>query len=356
MLHESRAALWRAVDDRDLLGRDAGAEQLEHLGGGQLGLGQLAPGLEQADRPARIDPARVYPILPRLEQPALEVVQGDAGLGRVVLVGRRQLEHTLGQGAELLDHLGPGRQCRSARLVGERHHDLHADDPGERLDRIPLERVQVVEPVEEHGLAAPAVRRRAQRVERPPGVQLAVDAAELIEARGVGAVGRGDIAGVRAPARVLLGPGSHSRGEPLRRDERALQLRDQLAGCVREPLGECGLPQGVELDAAQRFFQHPLALERTQPPTGVSDPVGDLPSQPAKRQDRPEHRSLGGQLAGVVARVSRRRDDQDRAAMGRGGERARVPPRLWRSWRVPGQGLAASSPSAAQLRRGDFGP
>ena len=101
MLDERRRTRRRAVHDRDLLAGHARRAQLEHLGGRELGLGKLATGLEQLDRGARVEP-----LGPRLEQLALEVVQGGAGSRRIVLVGGRQLEHPLGQRAELLDHLG----------------------------------------------------------------------------------------------------------------------------------------------------------------------------------------------------------------------------------------------------------
>ena len=80
VLDERRRVRRRAVHDRDFVPGHAGPDEGQHLGGGQLGLGELATGLEQRDRVSRIDP------LGRgLEQLALEVVQCVAAFWLVVV-------------------------------------------------------------------------------------------------------------------------------------------------------------------------------------------------------------------------------------------------------------------------------
>ncbi len=53
--HHRCGAGQRATYDDDLLGRDARPQERQHLARHQLGLGQLAAGLEQADGVAGID-------------------------------------------------------------------------------------------------------------------------------------------------------------------------------------------------------------------------------------------------------------------------------------------------------------
>jgi hypothetical protein len=67
-----------------------------------------------------------------------------------VRVLRGQLGDPLGERAQLLDGLGAGGERLAARLEGERHRDLHADHPRQRLHGVALERRQVVEAIEEH--------------------------------------------------------------------------------------------------------------------------------------------------------------------------------------------------------------
>ena len=151
-----------AHEHGDVVGQHAGARQLEHLGGHQLGLGPLAAGLQQPHRAVGPDPAGA-----RLEQPALEMVQRGAGGRRVVLGAVLQQLVALGQRLEQLDRRRAPRERRPARLVGERDADVGV--PGERLDGVALERRQIVEPVQEHRPAAPGRRPLAQRVERRLG-------------------------------------------------------------------------------------------------------------------------------------------------------------------------------------------
>ena len=307
----------RAVDDRDLLAAHAGAQHLEHLGRGELRFGPLPAGLEQRDRPARVDPLGL-----RLEQLALEVVKRGPRIRVVVLRGRRQLDHALGERSELLDHLGARLQRDAPGLVGQRDRDLGADDTRKGFNRVALERVQIVEPVEEHRFGAPPAGGGAQRVERPPGVKLGVDAVQVVERGRVRLVDRGHVTRVGVPARVLLRPGAHRRGESLRRDQRALELGDQLARRGREPFGGGSVAERLEVGGREGALEDPLALELGQPAGAVAGPRGDLECEAAEREDGAEDGPALRQLPGVVVGVGRGRDDQDRAAGRCGGERA----------------------------------
>ncbi len=215
----------RAADDHDLLRRDAASAQREHLGGDQLRLGSLAAGLEQADRGAGVDPLGAG-----LEQPSLEVVESRARARLVVLVELRQLEHAVGQSPELLGRAGAREQRLAAGLVGDRHRHLNAGEAREHLECVALQRGQLVEAIEEHGLVAPARRRGAERVERAPGVQLRIDASGAVELRRIAGVQRADITRVGRPPAVAHGPRRQGLREASRRDQRTLQLRDQGAG------------------------------------------------------------------------------------------------------------------------------
>ncbi len=192
----------RASHDDDLLGRDASVDEPHDLAGDDFGLGALAARLEQAD-----DRPRINPLGRRLEQAPLEVMQRLPGLRRVVLLQRRQLLDAAGERAERLHDLGPGTERRALRLVGERHRHLDPDDPGQRLDRVPLDRRQVVEAVHEHRRLPPAAGLGAQCVDRPPRVQLGVDPAAAIELAHKRAVQRADVVRVVGAPRVLGGPG-----------------------------------------------------------------------------------------------------------------------------------------------------
>ncbi len=324
-LDQRPAALGGAVDDRDLLAGEAGAEQLEHLGGDQLGLGQLAAGLQQRDRLARIDPLRSG-----LEQAPLEVVQHRARTRRVMLAERRQLDHPLGERAKLLDGFGPHRQGRTPGLVGERDRDLGPHHPSQRLDRVAFQPVQVIEAVEEHRLGPPPARGGAQGVERAPGEKLGVDPGELLQPRGVHPVDLPHVPRISVSSPVLPGPAPHGGREPIGGDQRALELGDQLACGGRKSGRARRLAQDVEARAVQGLLEHPLALQRGESPARIAGPGGDLARQPGEGEDRAEHRPTGGQLTAVVSRVGRSRDDQDRAAGGGGGEGAQHLPGLRR--------------------------
>ena len=187
-LDHRRRAGQGAVDDDDLVRRDAAPKLLDHLGGDELGLRTIPGRLEQADAVARIDALRR-----RLEQEPLEEVERGARHRLVVLVERRQLADSVRERAKLLDDLGARAERGPAGLVGERDGHVDADDPAQRLDRVALDRGQVVEAVHEHRLRAPqpGSPRRASSARhayssastRPDPVELA--AVAVVDARDV---------------------------------------------------------------------------------------------------------------------------------------------------------------------------
>ena len=170
-------------------GTHARAGQLEDLGGDQLGLRALAACLQQPDRAVRRPLAGFG-----LEQAALEVVQGVAGVRRVVLGPVVEQLVALGERLEQLDGRRPAGERRAAWLVGERDADLGV--AGERLHGVALERRQIVEAVQEHRAAAPRGRAVAQRVERRPRQALGVDGPEPLEPPVVRGEQRGELRGM----------------------------------------------------------------------------------------------------------------------------------------------------------------
>ena len=106
--------------------------------------------------------------------------------GRVVLGAVVQQLVALGQRLEELDRRRPARERRPPGLVGERDADVGV--PGQRLDRVALERRQIVEAVEEHRPAAPGRGALAQGVERRARQPLEVDRLEALEPAVVGGV------------------------------------------------------------------------------------------------------------------------------------------------------------------------
>ena len=148
----------------------------------------------------------------------------------VVLVERGQLADALGQRRQLLDGLRARLERGAARLVGERHGHVDVHHPRQRLDRVALQCGQLVEAVEERLRAPPTRRGGPERIQRVPGVQLAVDAPAAIELADVLEVDRAEIFGVRGAPLVRRGPAAQRRDEPLRRHQRSLKLGDQLRG------------------------------------------------------------------------------------------------------------------------------
>src|SRR6185503_11324472 len=72
----------------------------------------------------------------------------------------------------------------------------------QRLERVELEPVEVVEAVDEHGRAPPLPRTVPKRVERAASVQLGIHEPGGLEALAVRAVDRRDLLGVLAAGAV----------------------------------------------------------------------------------------------------------------------------------------------------------
>ena len=204
--------------DRDLGRCDARRQQPLDLGAGQLRLGPLAAGLEQPHRAAGVGPAwRV------LEQAAFEVRERGLRRGRVVGVGRRQLDVLGGLLAQPLDEPRAGGERGPLGLVGERHDHRGADRPGQRLDRVHLQRRQIVPAVQGDGPLAPPRRLLAQCCEHRPAVLLGVGPAERPQPR---LVRRG------------TGPPARGRTPPGRRRRRPMpSSRRRTARASRAPGG-----------------------------------------------------------------------------------------------------------------------
>ena len=222
-----------AHEHGDVLGFHALAHQLEHLGGHQLGLRALAARLEQAHRAV----GRAG-LAAALEQPALEVVQRAPGRSRVVLRAVVERQVAVRERLEQLHRGGVAGERSPPRLVGQRHPDLGLRPARQRLHRVELQGVQVVEAVEQHGTPAPGGRALAQPVQGRAGVPLLVAAAEPLQPPVVGRVERRQLLGVRG--RVAAGrPVAQRAREPGRRHQGATELGEQVAGGGREARGSC---------------------------------------------------------------------------------------------------------------------
>ena len=114
-----------------------------------------------------------------------------------------------------------------------------------------------------------------------------------------------------------------ARREPVRRDQGSLKLGDQLAGGVGEARGGGRPAERVELGGFERRVpSNAIALELRDAAGAVTGSGRDLGGETAEGEDRPEHRARFGELPGEVVGVNGGRDDQDRAAVRGGGERA----------------------------------
>ena len=218
-----------AHDDRHVLGREAAlADQARDVRGDELELGALAAALEQQQRVARIG----APGRRRLEQRALERVQRGA---LVVLGAGRQLDVLGAEGHELLEGVAAAGEGHAPGLVGQRDGDRRGGVDGERLDRVALQRLEVVEAVEEDRRRAPARRLEAQRVERRLVVQDAVAAPDGAQGVAIGRVEARQLLRVGGAPRLALAPRPHGRPPASGLHALLLELGDEAQEGLDEP-------------------------------------------------------------------------------------------------------------------------
>ncbi len=324
LLDQRGRARWRAQHDRDLLAGDAVAQQSQQLRGDQLQLGALAAGDEQADGVAGRGLRRL-----RLEQAALERVQRHARRLVVPVVEGGQLLLFVGDLAQLLDdRAGAAAERLAAGLPRQRDEHLGAGDAADRLDRVELDPRQVVEAVEDHRRVAPGAGVGAQRVERVPGEQVGVVASGPLQRTGEAVVDRGDLVQRRRRLRQRADGG----GEPLRRDQRPLQLGGEGAGGVQEAARAGDRRERLQRRLRDRVGDEPLALQRRHDPPRVAGPLGDLAREGVEGADAPAapHRRRSRQLALVGDDVLGGRHDQPRVAPQPRAEGVQRPPGLGR--------------------------
>ena len=288
-------------------GHDALAQQLEDARPGELDLGALAAGVVERDRGARVD--RLAGLL---EQAPFQVVEGGARALHVVHVDR--LERQLGgaAGEQLLPDAGGGPEGLAAGLERQRHAHVGAAAARDRLERIELERGEVVEPVDEQGRAAPCVRIGPQGVERAPAEHVGVDEAGAVEPRAVAAVDGRDLLRVGAP-RAIARPIPQRPGEAGGVDHRAAQLRHEARRGAHEAGLRGRLGEHVEARCLHRLLDDQLALDVRGHPLAVARAARDLLEEPAEAQDvGAEHGPALGQLALGMLDVPEGGHEQDR--------------------------------------------
>ncbi|HWI09375.1 MAG TPA: hypothetical protein VNT54_17890 [Solirubrobacteraceae bacterium] len=314
-LAEQRIVIARSTQhDRDLLRCHALlADQPRRLGRHQLELRALAAALQQRDRRARIDRVGIEQLrLVELEEPALEVVQRRARARRVVLGARLECAVLDPLAVQLGERRRAAGEGHPARLVGERQHDLGAGAT-ERLDGIALQRLQVVEAVEEDRCRAPGGGVLAQRVERRRLVEARVEARESLEAAAVAGVQSGDLVAVAQAAGVVAGPRAQRLREPLRRDTQLLELVDepqQLDGEAARAGRACQCLERRRLDDGRRDA---LARKRAERPPAHASAPRALLDEPGEAYDMGTEDDPGRhELRAIGLHVGERRHDEDR--------------------------------------------
>ena len=333
-----------AHEHRDVVGQHAGAGQLQHRGGDELGLGALAARLEQPDRPVGRDAAGAG-----LEQAALEVVERCAGGGRVVLGAVGQQFVAVGERFEQLDRRRPAGERRPPGLVGERN--AHLGVAGQRLDGVVLQGRQVVEAVEEHRPTAPGGRPLAQSIERCPRQALAVDDPQALQPPVIGRVQRRELLRVGG---CLAGgdPVARRAREPRRAHERAAELGEQRARCRREAGRRRRPRKRLETRAGHGGAHHALARDPAEHLRTHPGRLGDHPDQPRERRDvRAQHHALGRELAPVVVGIRGRRDDQHGLAWQRRAEALEHGARLGGVGRSGDQGEGHGGPTGSRAHQ-----
>ncbi len=121
LLEQRRVLVGAAQHDGDVARLDAVAQQVEQARAGELDLGTLAGRGMELDRGAGVDRVGLV-----LEQAALDVVQGGARLGRVVVVERSQHGLARAELEQLLVQGGDALEGRAAALERQRGDHVHA--------------------------------------------------------------------------------------------------------------------------------------------------------------------------------------------------------------------------------------
>ena len=308
LLHHRRVARGVAEHHRHLARRGAVAEQREHVRAHQLDLGALAARRVGAHRLARRAPLAGVVV----EQAPLEVVERVARLVGVVVGHRLERRPLAGDRRQLLVHRGHRLERGPAGLERQRHGHVGLGAAAERLERVELERREVVEAVDEHRGAAPARGLAPQRVERAAREQLAVHQARGVEPVAVARVQGRELVGVAAP-RPVGGPRPERPLEPLRLDGRPAQLLGEPHGSAGEPRPLGGRPQHAQPRVAHRLLHEQLALHLRRHRGRVAGSLGDPPVEVLEADHLdPEDRAALGQLALVVLHVAERGHHQDR--------------------------------------------
>ena len=213
-------------------------------------------------------------------------------------------------------------------LERERHRDVGPGEVRDRVQRVELERVEVVEAVGENGSAPPGLARAPQRVQRPPAEQLLVRESGRLEPVAVRAVDRSHLVRVGAP-RTVAGPPAQGRCEARRVHMRSPELGHEARGSAREARLGRGLREHAEVRAPHRLFHDQLALEVRGHRLAVTRSCRDLLEQPLEAQHPcAEHRAALRQLALGVLHVAEGRHHQDRLVVEAGAQPAQHLARL----------------------------
>ena len=306
----------------DVLGGHAVAQQLQHGGADELGLGAFAARFEQAHGAVGRDAAAR-----RLEQPALEVVQGAAGALGVVLAARFEREVLAGQRLEQLDGGGAAGERGAAGLVRHRDRQLRVGVADERLHEVQLGGQQLVEAVQEERAAVPRLPRGVQG---QVGKAVGVDGLQRLQAGVVGRVQRGELAGV---GRRVLSP---TRGRPWRSAPatRATAAAPRTGPRARRrsrargprPSARATRRRRPRRGRPARGRAAPAAgCESRRPGRGRASGTGTSSPRPRTRAPRPRARGRSAWRRPTSARPA-----QGRAGAPHGGARGRRPP--WRRW------------------------
>ena len=221
--------------------------------------------------------------------------------GQLGVLGRERRKRLVGNRT-------PGKR-RAPRLVGERHHHRRIDDLTERLDRVELQPVEIVEPIEQHRRAPPERRPAAgQFVQGTHRLLLAIDTPDLLQRTVVLLKQPTQLDPERSATvrRPLFKRGA----QPCRRQAAHLQFGDERGQRTHEPRRR--LRGGAaSRNRREHAFARPGAQHRP-PHTGSANRLADQPGKPLHA--RADQRSPCAQLAPVLLGVRARRHDQQRLA------------------------------------------